>query len=67
MVPAGVFCWSNYPDCQTTMGHRHMLNTPQIVETDNDQGWNYAEQPYLPIGIMFLHLNVLMTFYSMQK
>ncbi|XP_057779101.1 probable E3 ubiquitin-protein ligase ZFP1 isoform X2 [Salvia miltiorrhiza] len=32
------------------MGHRHMFNTPQIVETDNDQSWNYAEQPYMPIG-----------------
>lgn len=49
------------------MGHRHMFNTPQIVETDNDQGWNYAEPPYLPIGIIFHHLNILMTFYSIHE
>ncbi|KAL3839642.1 hypothetical protein ACJIZ3_024233 [Penstemon smallii] len=32
------------------MGHRHMLNTPQIFETDTDQGWNHMEQPYMPIA-----------------
>ncbi|KAH6805958.1 hypothetical protein C2S51_030789 [Perilla frutescens var. frutescens] len=32
------------------MGHRHIFNTPQIVKTDDDQGWNYAEQPYVPIA-----------------
>ncbi|KAI3473255.1 hypothetical protein Pfo_029847 [Paulownia fortunei] len=32
------------------MGHRHVFNTPQIFETDNDQGWNHAEQPYMPIA-----------------
>ncbi|KAG8376536.1 hypothetical protein BUALT_Bualt09G0073700 [Buddleja alternifolia] len=32
------------------MGHRHMFNTPQIFETDNDQGWNQPEQPYMPMA-----------------
>ncbi|XP_011094684.1 uncharacterized RING finger protein C4G3.12c [Sesamum indicum] len=32
------------------MGHRHMFNAPQVFETDSDQGWNHAEQPYMPIA-----------------
>lgn len=44
------------------MGHRHVFNTPQIVETDNDQGWNYAEQLYMPSGIISQHLNILIKF-----
>ncbi|XP_011077357.1 E3 ubiquitin-protein ligase MBR2 isoform X1 [Sesamum indicum] len=32
------------------MGHRHMFNTPLIHETDADEGWNHAEQPYLPMA-----------------
>lgn len=48
------------------MGHRHMFNTPQIVETDNDQGWNYTEQPYVPIGTKLQNLNILITFFGME-
>ncbi|KAL2502773.1 RING/U-box superfamily protein [Forsythia ovata] len=29
------------------MGHRHVLQTPQIFETDDNQEWNHAEQPSL--------------------
>ncbi|XP_073044400.1 uncharacterized protein [Primulina eburnea] len=29
------------------MGHRHMFNTSQIFETDNNQRWNHTEQPYM--------------------
>lgn len=29
------------------MGHRHVLKTPQIFESDNNQDWNHAEQPYM--------------------
>ncbi|KAK4392171.1 E3 ubiquitin-protein ligase MBR1 [Sesamum angolense] len=35
---------------QPAMGHRHMFNTPLIHETDADEGWNHAEQPYMPMG-----------------
>ncbi|KAL2250610.1 UNVERIFIED_CONTAM: putative E3 ubiquitin-protein ligase HIP1 [Sesamum indicum] len=35
------------------MGHRHMFNAPQVFETDSDQGWNHAEQPYMPIDSSF--------------
>ncbi|KAL8484103.1 hypothetical protein ACS0TY_026701 [Phlomoides rotata] len=31
------------------MGHRHIFNPSQIFEADNEQGWSYAEQPYMPI------------------
>ncbi|XP_073148951.1 uncharacterized protein [Henckelia pumila] len=29
------------------MEHRHMFNTSQNFETDNDHRWNHTEQPYL--------------------
>ncbi|XP_073155043.1 uncharacterized protein [Henckelia pumila] len=32
------------------MGRTYMFNTPQIVETENDQGWNHSEQPYMPMA-----------------
>ncbi|XP_051132298.1 probable E3 ubiquitin-protein ligase ZFP1 [Andrographis paniculata] len=33
------------------MGHRLIFNnTPQVSETDRDQGWNHPEQPYMPIA-----------------
>ncbi|GFP83763.1 probable E3 ubiquitin-protein ligase hip1 [Phtheirospermum japonicum] len=32
------------------MGHRHIFNPPQIFENESDQGWNHAEQPYMPIA-----------------
>ncbi|KAL0333354.1 UNVERIFIED_CONTAM: hypothetical protein Sangu_1491600 [Sesamum angustifolium] len=35
---------------QPAMGHRHMFNTPLIHETDADEGWNHAEQPYMPMA-----------------
>lgn len=44
------------------MGHRHLFNNPPVVETDNDQGWNYAEQLYMPNGITSQHLNLLIKF-----
>ncbi|KAI3447603.1 hypothetical protein Pfo_004268 [Paulownia fortunei] len=36
---------------QSAMGHRHMFNTPQILDTESDQGWNHTEQPYMPIAM----------------
>ncbi|XP_075491754.1 uncharacterized protein LOC142529930 isoform X1 [Primulina tabacum] len=34
----------------STMGHRYIFNTPQTVETDDDQGWNHSEQPYMTMA-----------------
>lgn len=42
---------------QATMGHRHIFNPSQIFEADNEQGWSYAEQPYIPIGIVSHHFD----------
>lgn len=39
------------------MGHRHMFNTPQIFETDSEQGWSNADQPYMPMGIIFHYVH----------
>ncbi|GER43476.1 RING finger protein [Striga asiatica] len=33
------------------MGHRHMLNAPNILETDSGQEWNHSEQPFMPTTI----------------
>ncbi|KAA8518771.1 hypothetical protein F0562_016455 [Nyssa sinensis] len=34
------------------MGHRHLFNTAQMFEADNDQSWNHlhAEQPYVHLA-----------------
>uniref|UniRef100_A0A5B6YQC6 RING-type E3 ubiquitin transferase n=1 Tax=Davidia involucrata TaxID=16924 RepID=A0A5B6YQC6_DAVIN len=34
------------------MGHRHLFNTSQMFEADNDQSWNHlhAEQPYVHLA-----------------
>ncbi|CAA0836486.1 RING/U-box superfamily protein [Striga hermonthica] len=32
------------------MGHRQHFNASQIFENEIDQGWNHAEQPYMPIA-----------------
>ncbi|PIN10533.1 hypothetical protein CDL12_16876 [Handroanthus impetiginosus] len=32
------------------MGHRHVFNRTQILETSIDQGWNQAEEPFFPMA-----------------
>ncbi|XP_073282058.1 uncharacterized protein [Primulina huaijiensis] len=41
----------------STMGHRYIFNTPQTVETDDDQGWNHFEQPYMPMAVQGGHIS----------
>ncbi|KAL6521030.1 hypothetical protein OROGR_017599 [Orobanche gracilis] len=34
------------------MGHRHIFDAPQVFENESGQGWNHAEQPYMPIATL---------------